>query len=223
MEPGVDWKAKANKWEAGIDTENSTSQDLTDYIQTKTHLYEVERAADSDLWDLYQEEFKDFTVATFKKVGTRPLQLLRNTLRSRGVYIQKNDKHNTLAEVLYNTLQEEEQHQWTEDEIISAISETTLNSHKLQWRLKTMNNLPQAQALITPPDHTPMAPLGPLDQTPMTPLSQNQAEPLFNQPRATNGNGKIVSEIAKIYTEEQKYNGTNGSFDHKLTIFLDIY
>ena len=31
-----------------------------------------------------------------------------------------------------------------------------------------------------------------------------------------------MAEVAKIYTDEQKYNGTNGSFDHKLTIFLDI-
>ena len=28
--------------------------------------------------------------------------------------------------------------------------------------------------------------------------------------------------MAKIYTEEQKYDGVNGSFDLKLAIFLDI-
>jgi hypothetical protein len=28
--------------------------------------------------------------------------------------------------------------------------------------------------------------------------------------------------VAKIYIKEQKYNSTNSSFDHKLTIFLDI-
>jgi hypothetical protein len=28
--------------------------------------------------------------------------------------------------------------------------------------------------------------------------------------------------VAKIYTDELKYDGTNGSFDHKLTIFRDI-
>ena len=31
-----------------------------------------------------------------------------------------------------------------------------------------------------------------------------------------------MADVAKIYTDEQKYDGTNGSFDHKLTIFLDI-
>jgi hypothetical protein len=34
--------------------------------------------------------------------------------------------------------------------------------------------------------------------------------------------GKLIGEVAKIYSEAQKYDGTNGSFDHKLTIFLDI-
>jgi hypothetical protein len=33
---------------------------------------------------------------------------------------------------------------------------------------------------------------------------------------------KQISEVAKIYTEEQKYDGTNGSFDHKYVIFIDI-
>jgi hypothetical protein len=28
--------------------------------------------------------------------------------------------------------------------------------------------------------------------------------------------------VAGIITDEQKYNGTNGSFDYKLTIFLDV-
>jgi hypothetical protein len=31
-----------------------------------------------------------------------------------------------------------------------------------------------------------------------------------------------MAEVVKIYTKEQKYNSTNSSFDHKLTIFLDI-
>ena len=31
-----------------------------------------------------------------------------------------------------------------------------------------------------------------------------------------------MAEVAKIYIEEQKYNGVNSSFNHKLAIFLDI-
>src|SRR6266700_5062957 len=37
------------------------------------------------------------------------------------------------------------------------------------------------------------------------------------------GWGKEISNVAKIYTEELKYNNTNGSFNYKLTIFYNIY
>src|SRR6266576_951052 len=36
------------------------------------------------------------------------------------------------------------------------------------------------------------------------------------------GWGKEISNTAKIYIEELKYNGTNGSFNYKLTIFYNI-
>src|SRR6266567_1025263 len=39
----------------------------------------------------------------------------------------------------------------------------------------------------------------------------------------TPGWGKEISNVAKIYIEELKYNSTNGSFNYKLTIFYNIY
>ena len=107
----TNWEEKAYRWRNGIDVLNAGNEDLLDYIQTKTYQYRNEEARDKDLWDLYQEEFNGFTVATFKTLGSRPLQLLRNTLKARGVYVPQNTKHITLAEVLYHTLQEDERHQ----------------------------------------------------------------------------------------------------------------
>jgi hypothetical protein len=43
-----------------------------------------------------------------------------------------------------------------------------------------------------------------------------------NGPSAGPLTAKLIGEVAKIYTEAQKYDGTNGSFDQKLAIFLDI-
>jgi hypothetical protein len=34
---------------------------------------------------------------------------------------------------------------------------------------------------------------------------------------------KLIREVAKIYTKEQKYNRLTNCFDYKLTIFLNIY
>jgi hypothetical protein len=33
---------------------------------------------------------------------------------------------------------------------------------------------------------------------------------------------RLIGEVAKIYTKEQKYNRFNSNFNYKLTIFLDI-
>ena len=39
----------------------------------------------------------------------------------------------------------------------------------------------------------------------------------------TPGWGKEISNAAKMYIEELKYNGINSSFNYKLTIFYNIY
>ena len=56
-------------------------------------------------------------------------------------------------------------------------------------------------------------------------------DPLFTQPIALPlaqditllSSARLISKITKIYTNKQKYDRTNSSFDQKLTIFLDIY
>jgi len=35
--------------------------------------------------------------------------------------------------------------------------------------------------------------------------------------------GKELANLAKLYTDESKYNGENDNFDFKLTIFTDLY
>ena len=218
---GPEWQAKVNKWEHGIDTIDTSNEDLLEYIQVKTYLYRTEEAIDQDLWDLYQEEFESFTVAILKTIGTKTLQMLRNTLRARGVYIQKNDRHTTLAEVLYATLKEDERHQWTDEEIKIASTEVKIESRQLQQRLRAMNLIDQSiPPSIGPSDHSQKASIPqdlPQNQEPLL----QQLEPQLHQLRISN-TSKLVSDIAKILTENQKYDGTNGSFDHKLTIFLDI-
>ena len=44
-----------------------------------------------------------------------------------------------------------------------------------------------------------------------------------NRPVTTTSYGKEIANVAKIYTEEQKYSSTNKSLDYKLTIFYNIY
>ena len=85
---------------------------------------------------------------------------------------------------------------------------TSFTHKKLQ--AKTPNPQAYSQALYTPASLLP----------PTLPLA-----PAFPQPNiqgTVQASSKLILEVAKIYTEEQKYDGVNGSFDLKLAIFLDI-
>ena len=44
-----------------------------------------------------------------------------------------------------------------------------------------------------------------------------------NRSTTTTGYSKKIANIAKIYTEEQKYGNINKSLNYKLTIFYNIY
>ena len=43
-----------------------------------------------------------------------------------------------------------------------------------------------------------------------------------NRPIIMTGYSKEIMNVAKIYTEEQKYGGINKSLNYKLTIFYNI-
>ena len=92
------------------ETEDPVVQKLVKYVQDKAKLYKEDELMDHDLWEIYQDEFKPFTLHKSKKVHARALLNLRNSLISRGVFVEKNQRIK-LAQVLYNTSQEEEQHQ----------------------------------------------------------------------------------------------------------------
>ena len=46
--------------------------------------------------------------------------------------------------------------------------------------------------------------------------------PVATAPTSTLGYGKELTNIAKLYTNDQKYSGISGNFNFKLTIFYDI-
>ena len=54
------------------------------------------------------------------------------------------------------------------------------------------------------------------------PGTTNTVPPSSGASPSPSSGAKLILEIAKIYTNKQKWDGTNSSFKHKLTIFLDI-
>ena len=106
------------KWEYSI-SDISLAQDihLNSYVNTKLQEYQIYNSQDSELWEIYQDDFKDFTKQHFSTVKLRNKQRLRDCLRSRGVYVPPYTKNKPLGATLFEISQEEDQHQWTTAEL----------------------------------------------------------------------------------------------------------
>ena len=72
MEQGYNWKAWEKKWRKGILTETASKTDFTEYLLTKLYGYDKSGITDYNLLELFQDNFKDFTTTTFKRVYTPP-------------------------------------------------------------------------------------------------------------------------------------------------------
>ena len=97
-----EWNTKIRKWGRGINLDDATEDELLEYVQTKLYQYALDKTSDENLWDLFQDDFKDFTVAVFGRLHRRELLQLRSHLRCSGVFVATNTKHMTIAQTLVN-------------------------------------------------------------------------------------------------------------------------
>ena len=116
-EPELDWAEEIDKWGYGIELAEASAKDIETYIRVKIYENEKYNKMDKDLWDLFQEDFKDFTLATLSSIRTQYVQNLRSHLRGRGVYVAPNTKRTTIGQTLFDVIAEEEQHKWTNNKI----------------------------------------------------------------------------------------------------------
>ena len=272
----IDWSERVEKWAWGIDPSTASKEDIREYIATKTYHYVQSRINDTTLWDVYQEDFKDFEPRHFQ-VPRGELNALRASLRCGGVYVPAGSKNYPVAQVLVDVAQEEEQHQWSQDDVKACISDLRngpltsvmvffhdLDSESpvLSFSRKGVTTDSSVAATPTPTPQTPressnllrpMAPTPPVQpsippvRTENPPVQTVQTtNPLpyarFSSVEANNAvfnsmpsiatnttavgqtiGAKLISEVAKQYTDDEKFTGTSGgSFDYKLGIFLDI-
>ena len=207
-------REEEKKWQFGIDLAKATDDEVNEYTRVKTLLYDQDDFTDFDLWELFKDDFKDFDESQFQRVTMKLRSILRKTLRRRGVWVAKNSRSANNSAVLALTVQEDEKHKWTPAEINDLISEEgTLESPQLLARQRNMKAATTATTLGQEP----------LVSAPL-PLTSFSAPTLTQQPGPPQqrGHGREIAEIAKIYTDEQKYGGVGDNFDHKLTIFYDI-
>ena len=119
----INWKERIAKYGYGIDLETATDDDLTVYVETKMHLYARHNLTDYSLWTVFQEDFEDFTPKLFKRVQSSTRMGIRSYLVKWVVYVATHSRRVTISERLFEVIQREEQHQWTDEDIKTTIKE----------------------------------------------------------------------------------------------------
>jgi hypothetical protein len=112
-----------DRWGEEFDTQDelTNTRNTSELVEFKTLEYEAEGFTDEDLWDAYREDFKTFTLQTFQNCNQTYLRKLRIVLREYGVWVATG-KRVSLAEALYQTLQEEDPTEWDEVEIRACMA-----------------------------------------------------------------------------------------------------
>ena len=159
----IDWKERIAKYSYGIDLETATNVNLTEYVETKMHLYTQDNLTDSSLWTVFQEDFKDFTPELFTRVRSNTRMRIREYLVKRGVYVVKQDKRYSLGKVLTDVANKEEFHEWTDEEIGLA-----LNDIKPMITVALQDRLNSTLDKLTAPPPPPATPITALPATPIT-------------------------------------------------------
>src|SRR5271170_1233488 len=117
------WKERIARHGYGIDVATASEEDLEEYMETKIYEYTYENFTDYTLWSLFQEEFEGFTIEDFRKIRSVTRAKLRTHLLQRGVYVATHSNRVTISERLFEVIQREEQHQWTDEDIKTTIKE----------------------------------------------------------------------------------------------------
>ena len=126
------------KWARGINIQSDDIDitDINDFVRFKTLEYEDANLKDDELWGLYQDDFKDFTVEIFKNCNQTHVRKLRMILQTNGVWVQKH-RNTTVPESLFDTIQEEDPTDWTISEINEHMAAGgKFNSGRIEYILK---------------------------------------------------------------------------------------
>jgi len=106
-------------WNEPFDITNEeclTSKRLNNYIYLAIVRYRIKNYRDNELWEEFQEGFQGWTTELFAQASREAIKDLREALVRRGVWVKRRTGNTSYAKTLYDTLQEETQHQWTDEE-----------------------------------------------------------------------------------------------------------
>lgn len=190
---------------------------LQNFIQEHINKYTHPELHDDDLWETFQEDFKDWRLEDFKVVQNQFIIALRNQLRRRGVLVQKGRGY-PIAQRLYDTIHQKDPLIWTEEDIKEQLISDTTN---FDSRYNPNRNNPNL-SLIPEKTSENKDSLQTGQEFIKKDLDKSK-EFRFSQssPNLTS-HIRELADMTKFYTEEEKYSGSQDRFDFKLTIFKDI-
>ena len=128
---------------------SASKTELGEYVDTKLHIYE--EFSDYTLWSLFQEDFAGWTSENFKTLRNDTRAKLRlHLLRERSLRPPYNNRY-PISDALVATLNEEEQHDWTDQELVETLKIVRpMITVTLQSRLNsTLTGLAAAQVQRT--------------------------------------------------------------------------
>jgi hypothetical protein len=178
----ADWNEKVKKWRYGIEPDKVTTDEIREYIYAKRYQYQAKKTGDLNLWDLFQDDFKNFTVETFNRPDRATIQDLRHCLRCGGVYVQQNNKRLTIAESLIAVVEQDEFHEWTDDDVKEANADLSKGPITSIYITVERNLRPEMLAKVGAPRPTTTTPQPTRPPTPQSitapqitlqPVSQN--------------------------------------------------
>ncbi|KAF7137004.1 hypothetical protein CNMCM5793_006755 [Aspergillus hiratsukae] len=112
-------------WGKSVDTldkENQTEEILNGHITCILRAWTTMRITDLALWNDFKDEFNGWTLDTFKVANKTVLKMLRPHLTTHGVSIRIGPGI-SFAKGLHDCLQEDTQHEWTEEDIQDHLKE----------------------------------------------------------------------------------------------------
>jgi hypothetical protein len=215
--------------------EQATAQDVEEYIQQKIDDYTEIDLSGTELYNEWKADFINFTTATFNK-DRDATRTLRNYLRKNGVYVPKSRR--PIRRELENTLIE--QGEWPEQDKECPAWIPVRQPQPHPQPRHSVPSSPRSEMLsprmtsAIPQLSTTMPQLRPTE-SPRKGDQQGQ-EIHDNQHnhdvRDNRQNGHTrdtrrssnynLINLAKLYTDEQKYSRDNDTFDYKFNIFLDL-
>src|SRR6266700_7363332 len=82
-------------------TNETTTEDITNYIDFKINEYTKHNFKDKSLWESYQEDFENFKVQIFKNTDRSAIKELKQLLQHNRVWVF-NKKSKSVPQALYD-------------------------------------------------------------------------------------------------------------------------